>query len=198
MPSSMVSEVKAKSGSAAGRAGPKLRRTQAERIAAIGEEAGYSRGLVNDRFGSKAGLLWALMKDMLRIWAHDVKISGDALAVGFDRLFSLVDSHRNVLAHDEPIRAFYALMFESLGPVPELLPHFRDLHRHFRRDIETTLRDGIEAGVFRRDIEVTGQAAVLLATLRGIAFQWLLDREGFPLNAAYEEMKRNLRRELTP
>src|ERR1700748_893308 len=83
----MVSEVKAKSGGAVRTTGQKLRRTQAERaaesdrrllraalkliaergyrntsLAAIGEEAGYSRGLVNDRFGSKAGLLWALVK----------------------------------------------------------------------------------------------------------------------------------------
>jgi AcrR family transcriptional regulator len=171
---------------------------QGTSLAAIGEEAGYSRGLVNERFGSKSGLLWALVKQMLRIWTHDVRASGDAEQVGLDRLFSLLDNHRRAVDRDEPLRAFYALMFEALGPMPELLPEFRDLHRNFRADIEKTLRAGIEAGAIRADIDPAGQAAVLLATLRGIAFQWLVDREGFPLDAAYEEFKRNLRRELTP
>jgi AcrR family transcriptional regulator len=171
---------------------------QGTSLAAIGEEAGYSRGLVNERFGSKAGLLWALVKQMLRVWTHDVKTSGEAEQVGLDRLFSLLDNHRRAIELEEPLRAFYALMFEALGPMPELLPEFRDLHRNFRADIEKTLRAGMAAGVIRADIDPAAQAALGLATLRGIAFQWLLDREGFPLEAAYDEFKKNLRRELSP
>jgi AcrR family transcriptional regulator len=165
-------------------------------LAAIGEEAGYSRGLVNERFGSKSGLLWKLVKSMLRTWSHEVRASSDAEPVGLERLFSLLDNHRRAVQSDVPIRAFYALMFEALGPIPELLPEFRTLHRNFRADIEKTLRAGIEAGTIRADIDAAAQAAIWLGTLRGIAFQWLLDRKGFPLDAAYEELKRNLRRSL--
>jgi hypothetical protein len=89
-------------------------------------------------------------------------------------------------------------MFEALGPVPELQPEFRDLHRRFRADIERVLREGIAAGSIRADIDASAQAVILLGAQRGIAFQALLDPEGFSLDAAYEELKRNLRRELTP
>jgi AcrR family transcriptional regulator len=200
---------------------PKKRRTQPERVAesdrrmlaaalrligergyrgtslaAIGEAAGYSRGLVHERFGSKAGLLWTLVKQMLRTWNLDSRARGATGHVGIDALCDLLDNHRRAVGQERSIRAFYALMFEALGPTPDLLPEFRGLHREFRAEIEKTLRTGIAAGLIRKDIDVGAQAAILLASQRGIAFQWLLDPEGFPLDAAYEELKRNLRRTL--
>ena len=166
-------------------------------LAAIGEEAGYSRGLVNERFGSKDGLLWVLVKNMLRAYKRDVRAS-EASRVGVDKLFSILDAHRRAVELEEPIRALYALMFEAMGPIPQLQPEFQKLHHGFRGDIERTLREGIAAGVIRADIDPAAQAALLLGTLRGIAFQWLLDREAFSLDAAYTELKSNLRRTLVP
>jgi len=84
------------------------------------------------------------------------------------------------------------------GPTPDLLPEFRGLHDEFRAEIEKVLRAGVAAGVIRKDIDCKAQAAILLATQRGIAFQWLLDPDNFPLDAAYDELKRNLRRTLAP
>ena len=58
-------------------------------LAAIGEEAGYSRGLVNERFGSKSGLLWVLVKHMLRAWNDDGRAQQRASGHnGIEALFS--------------------------------------------------------------------------------------------------------------
>jgi AcrR family transcriptional regulator len=171
---------------------------QGTSLAAIGEEAGYSRGLVNERFGSKAGLLWALVKRMLRIWNHEGKARSDRNHTGLDSLCDVVDNHRRALERDEGIRAFYAILFEVLGPIPEVLPEFQKLHRDFRADIERSLRAGIEAGTIRADIDVSAQAVTLLGVLRGIAIQWLLEKDAVPLEATYEAVKSNLRRSLAP
>ena len=170
---------------------------RATSLAAIGEEAGYSRGLINERFGSKDGLLWVLVKNMMRAYGRDVRATQGSI-VGVESLCNLLDNHRRALELGAPIRALYALMFEAMGPIPQLRPEFQKLHRGFRKDIERILRDGIEAGVIRADIDPAAQAAVLLGTMRGIAFQWLLDREAFSLDAAYSELKQNLRRSLAP
>jgi len=167
-------------------------------LAAIGEAAGYSRGLVHERFGSKAGLLWKLVKNMLRVWNHESRARGHSGHSGIEGLCDLLDNHRRAVAEDRGIRTFYALMFEALGPTPDLLPEFRDLHRTFRSDIERIVRAGIDAGTIRADVDPKAQAVLLMAAQRGIAFQWLLDPEGFSLDAAYEELKRNLRRTLSP
>jgi AcrR family transcriptional regulator len=167
-------------------------------LAAIGEAAGYSRGLVHERFGSKAGLLWALVKRMVRAWKQESQARGATGHSGIEALCDLLDNHRRAVEEDRGIRAFYALMFEALGPIPELQPEFRGVHRRFRGDIERILSDGIAAGLIRADIDPRLQAVILLGTQRGIAFQALLDPESFSLEAAYEELKRNLRRELAP
>jgi AcrR family transcriptional regulator len=167
-------------------------------LAAIGEAAGYSRGLATERFGNKQGLLWALVKRMLRAWADEGRAHSDPKHVGLEALDDMLDNHRRALAQDEPIRAFYALMFEALGPTPDLQPEFRDLHRTFRADIAKLLRAGIKAGTIRRDVDVAAQSALVLASLRGIAFQWLLEPEAFDVGAAYKELKRNLRKALSP
>jgi AcrR family transcriptional regulator len=174
-------------------------------LAAIGEEAGYSRGLVHERFGSKSGLLWALVKQMLRVWNHESRsqardrAKGDgSSSTGIDGLCELLDNHRRAVLEDRGIRTLYALMFEALGPTPDLLPEFRELHRGFRADIERRVRAGVQAGTIRADVDPKAQAALLLAAQRGLAFQWLLDPDGFSIEAAYDELKRNLRRTLAP
>lgn len=171
---------------------------RATTLAAVGEAAGYSRGLVHERFGSKEGLLWALVKQMLRVWNHESRELSSHPQRGVDALCEQLDNHRRAIEQDRGIRAFYALMFEALGPTPDLLPELRELHRTFRSDIENLIRAGIADGSVRADVDPPAQATLLLGAQRGIAFQWLLDPEGFSLAAAYEELKRNLRRTLSP
>ena len=167
-------------------------------LAAIGEAAGYSRGLVHERFGSKAGLLWALVEQILRVWNREGRARGFAGHTGIDALADMIDNHRRAVEEGRGIRAFYALMFEALGPTPELVSEFRELHRVFRADIERAIREGMDAGTIRADVDPSAQAALLLGALRGLAFQALLDPDGIPLAAAYEAEKQNLRRVLAP
>lgn len=171
---------------------------QATSLAAIGEEAGYSRGLVTERFGSKAGLLWVLVKELLRVWNQRGRALNDVEHTGIAALGDILDNHRRALEADEGIRAFYALMFEATGATPEMRPEFQALHHTFRGDMQKILQAGIEAGEIRADIDPAAQAALLMGTLRGIAFQWLLDEQAFSLEAAYAELKRNLHRSLAP
>jgi AcrR family transcriptional regulator len=166
-------------------------------LAAIGEEAGYSRGLVNERFGSKDGLLWVLVKNMMRAYRHDVR-ADEGERIGIDRLCSMLDSHKRAVERSEPIRAFYALMFEALGPIPQLQLEFQRLHDGFRGSMERTIREGIEAGVINAQVDPAAQSVLLLAAVRGIGFQWLLDPKAFSLDAAYSELKNNLRKSLAP
>lgn len=203
-------------------AAPRKRRTQAERVAesdrkmlaaalqligergyrgtslaAIGEASGYSRGLVHERFGSKEGLLWALVKRMLRVWNRESAQQGQAGHSGIAALEDVLDNHRRAVLEDRGIKAFYQLMFEALGPVPDLRAELQTLHQRFRADMERAMREGIASGELRADIDPAAQAVALMGSLRGIAFQWLLEPGGFDLDAVYAELKANLRRSLT-
>lgn len=167
-------------------------------LAAIGERSGYSRGLVHGRFGSKEGLLTALVRHILVRWDGERERPelSDGEVDAFAVLDSLVENHRRAVHRDRAIRPIYQLMFAALGPLPTLLPTFRKLHMRFRKETAAVIQAGVESGAFRSDTNVDEQAALLVAVQRGIAFQWLFDPEGFDVDGAYDELKRNLRRTL--
>ena len=163
-------------------------------LAAIGAEAGYSRGLVNHCFGSKAALLTALVDWVTRRWRDESIDPASANLIGVEGLWSVVDAVR-AETHRAPaeMRAFYLLLFEALGPVPELQPRFAELHQELRDRARRLIEAGVEAGQIRSDIDPDAQAGLFIGAFRGIGYQWLLDPSGVDIDALFEELKRTLR-----
>lgn len=200
---------------------PKARRTQAERTAmsedrllkaalelisergydrttlqAIGEAAGYSRGLVSHRFGSKEGLLWALLERMFGHWSTDSLNPAVGGQVGIEALHASVEAmRRSVSKSPERLRAFYSLLFESLGPLPVLRPKVAEFHRRQRDGVAAWIAAGIAAGVVRADVDAATQAALFMSAIRGAAYQWLIDPE-VDIDAIYDEIKATFARNL--
>jgi len=73
----------------------------------------------------------------------------------------------------------YALMFEALGPNLGLRDHFVEFHRTMRADLAKLVRRGIRDGSVARERRPDEEAALVVAGLRGIAYQWLLDPAAF-------------------
>jgi AcrR family transcriptional regulator len=170
-------------------------------LQAIGAEAGYSRGLVSHRFGSKEGLLWALLERMFGHWSTDSLNPAVGGQVGIAALHAAVEAMRHsVHARPERLRAFYALLFESLGPLPVLRPKVAEFHRRQRDGVARWIQDGIAAGTVRADVDAAAQAALFMSAIRGAAYQWLIDPE-VDIDAIYDEIEatfaRNLQRSST-
>lgn len=145
-------------------------------LAAIGDEAGYSRGLVTQRFGSKEGLLWAVLDRLLESWA--IRNAGPRIGelVGIDALRATLDAYLHVVeTAPGSLRAYQALLREADGPVPAIRDRIVELNRGERDAVEGWLRAGQAAGTVRADIDPRAVAATFLATIRGTTTQWLLD-----------------------
>jgi AcrR family transcriptional regulator len=169
-------------------------------LAAVGERAGYSRGLVTVRFGSKENLLKALVERMTTGWTHRNVLPRTAGRSGLDAIVVLLDAIRAQAEQDQrSLRVLYALMFEALGPNADLRAHFVEFHRAFRRDIARLVRRGVRDGSIRAGIEPAAEAGYVVGGLRGVAYQWALDPEEFdPVEAfAYltETTRQRLRRD---
>jgi AcrR family transcriptional regulator len=158
-------------------------------FAAIGERAGYSRGLVTARFGSKAGLVDALIR---RVWgqlhdAHAVPLSHGGR--GLDELIELIEAIRDQSdEHPRDVGALLALMFEALADEPELRARMADFHASMREDIADALRRGIDDGSVADHVDPESGALMIVAIMRGFSYQWLLDRESIDLHQAYGEL----------
>jgi AcrR family transcriptional regulator len=160
-------------------------------LAAIGERAGYSRGVVNHCFGSKAGLLAELVAFMFERWDHTQLRPALEDRVGVDALVATINAVRRQ-AQQDPVglRAFYALLFEGLGPTPGLGPRFVAFHRRLRSGTAALIARGIEAGCVSSDVDPEAQAGLFIGAFRGVMYQWLLDPEDVDLDSLLDEQIR--------
>ena len=149
-------------------------------FAAIGERAGYSRGLVTARFGSKEGLMEALIERIVGTWSHRNVIPFTKGRTGLEGITVMIDAIRRQAESDpRGLRVLYALMFEALGPDEELRTRFAKFHDEMRSDFANLIAKGKRDGSVRKGLSPSDEAALIVAGLRGIGYQWLLDPQTF-------------------
>jgi AcrR family transcriptional regulator len=155
--------------------------------------------VVSHCFGSKSALLGALVEHMFERWDEQGLRPAVGDRVGAHALCAAVDAVREQARRfPTELRAFYLLLFEALGPLPELRPRFAELHRRIRAGTAGWIRAGVRAGRVRSDVDADLQAALFVGSFRGVMYQWLLDPGAIDLDALLEEQKRSLRAALEP
>lgn len=140
-------------------------------LAAIGDRAGYSRGLVTQRFGSKGGLLEVVLDRLLSSWS--LRTAGPRVGdrVGVEALRAALDAYVHVVrTAPDSIRAYHALLVE-----PEARERVVAVNRAERDGAARWLRAGQRAGSVRADVDARAAAVAFLAVVRGATTQWLLD-----------------------
>ena len=149
-------------------------------FAAIGERAGYSRGLVTARFGSKDGLIEALIDRIVTGWSHKNVVPRTRGKTGLEAITILIDAIRAQAAKDpKALTVLYALMFEATGSDDELRHRFAKFHEGFRSDIANFVAKGLRDGSIRTGVVPDSEGTLVVSALRGIGYQWLLDPGGF-------------------
>jgi AcrR family transcriptional regulator len=166
-------------------------------LAQIGDQAGYTPGLISHRFGSKDGLLFQLVEMIVATTGRKhIAPAADGLH-GLDLVCAYVDAYlAGLTARADRTRALFVLMFESLGPVPALRPFFVKYSQRFRGDFEHAVRAGIEDGDIRPDVDAASEAVAIVGQLRGIAMQWLMDPNCVDPDAIRSSMTAAIRRQL--
>ncbi|MGX7727934.1 TetR/AcrR family transcriptional regulator [Rhodococcus sp. 2H158] len=166
-------------------------------LATVGERAGYSRSLATARFGSKAKLLEALVEEIVVRWSVETvepelqDLSGlDALRVMLTEIKASYEKSPRSLS------TLYALIFEAVGPIPELRDRFVAFHRNQRTRVATYIRSGLGDGSIRAGIDPDEQAAMIVGQLRGVGYLWKLDPDdidsGAVLAAFIDQVVRDL------
>lgn len=196
---------------------PPVRRTQAERraetrqrvldaatvlvaahgsravsVAAVGQAAGYSRGIVNHHFGSRARLLEELISYTQRF---DVP---PASPTGLGRLTQFIETYLRGMHERSPrSEAFLKLWTESTGAEPALAPLFAERDRWFRQLLEQHIRDGLADKSIRTDTNPTLAAVALIGLLRGTAMMAFSTARDVDVDALAAEVAGGVRRSLT-
>lgn len=170
-------------------------------LAAIGERAGYSRGLATQRFGSKAGLLAHVHDTVAAEWIERMRAMVGG-AVGVMALERVIDALIDFIAQaPEAIRALYLLRYVSIDPAAEYRANVAKSHHAQRRDVQRWIEAGQLSGDVATRLNAELVAEFFCATVDGIVYRWLVNPE-IPVRdmhvQLYQELARTLRNEHGP
>lgn len=157
----------------------------------IGQAAGYSGALVTQRFGSKLGVLTALVARFRRIVTDRYVSSSDDSQFRYLTLSVFLERYFDGISRHEPYaQAVHTLMAETLGPLLEAAPLFRDYNKWFLAILQGTIVESQSKGEVAADRDAASLALRMLTCLRGSIFLWEIDPKEFSLptlaNAARE------------
>ena len=161
-------------------------------VAATGERAGYSRGIVNHHFGSRRALLDALAREVQGRFSAPT-MNGDGLA----RILGLVDAYLDALggrARDSQV--FLVLWTEAIASDPDLRPVFAERDEAFRSSMAKAVAAGVADGSVRADADPAAAGVALVALMRGVGLQRLLSPDAVDLTAVRGEVNAMLERGL--
>lgn len=170
--------------------------TEKTTLAAIGEKAGYSRGLATYRFGSKAGLYDEVCKSISRRWLQylrrDVgdRVGVDAMCLALDGFFDFVSEHPK-------LAKVLQILYCGAGiPGSGYLDTSTSIHDRQLTDVAAWVGAGIDEGSIRSDIDPETVAAQYIAYISGLTYLRLINPDSVDIRKANNDMKTHLRRSL--
>jgi len=164
---------------------------QGTTLVAIGEMAGYSRGLATHHFGSKAGLFRTVLKQVSAAWTEELVRNLEG-KTGLQAITTAIESHlAHALRHPEYIRAQNILWGAALDPSSEFKPNVAEFMRIQRESVAAWVKGGQALGEISKHINAERIAEQFYGGLIGINSQWLVSPD-FDLAASYEDFEHNM------
>ncbi|MGY8796185.1 MAG: TetR/AcrR family transcriptional regulator [Woeseiales bacterium] len=140
-------------------------------LVAIGEKAGYSRGLATYRFGSKAALFDAVCKSISRRWLDYLR-EGVGDRIGIEAMSAAMD-------------AFFTFISDS--------PKEAQVLQILYGGVAEWVRAGQTQGSIREDIDPKSVAAQYIAYISGMTYLWVLNPESIDFRKANDDMMTHLK-----
>lgn len=157
-------------------------------LANVGERAGYSRGLATHHFGSKGALMQRLVETVTRQFRDAMFNQGES-DDPVTELRTLIGIYFEVVANLQPVnRARLVLWADAVAnPAGDTRTTMVAADREFREEVEKRIAVAVSAGLAPKTIHPQGLATVVVALLRGVALQSLID-DDVDLDAARREV----------
>lgn len=157
-------------------------------LAQIGERAGYSRGLANHHFGSKAELIEQLARRTQNAFTDSLG-AGDA-HTGREGIVNLVGAY---LGHFEAPTSESRAMLVMWGanfPAQSSVAGLVEADERFRQAVSRMIEQGHDDGSIGADVSPSGFAVALVAMLRGVIAQCVTDSASIDLRSVRTECER--------
>jgi TetR/AcrR family acrAB operon transcriptional repressor len=168
-------------------------------VQAIAEAAGISRGSIAWHFGSKEGLLFAVVDAAFAEWEQEVLTRLLREGRGPESLRHVVEAHLAFVQRAPAlVRLFFVLLFDALGPRTDLRPRYLAIYERFRSYGRTWLATARDAGAIDAGLDPEAATTAIIGALAGITIQWHLDPAHVDVARAHEALARALERGFAP
>lgn len=142
---------------------------------AIGRRAGYSRGLATQHFGSKAGLIDAVVAYLHARQDEDLEIAHIDALDGLEALVAFVRQFGAGFDGSPHLRAYFMLLADAVADVQEARAVFAASHERVKARLADLVRRGQREGRIRADVDAEGTALMAGSLLLGVSMQALVD-----------------------
>ena len=137
----------------------------------VGDRAGFSRGLASRKYGSKDGLIEALIR-RADAYAHDqIDLALANVTDPVERILALFDRLFELVLTDVSVRAYFllysALISNRLGPSGV----FQEVRQRFGARIVTLIKAAQTAGALPADLPTDTAAFLVGSLLAGISIE---------------------------
>ena len=165
-------------------------------LKALGEAAGYSRGLVTYRFGSKAGLFKAVIKTVSERFGQEVE-TAVADSKGIEAVLAAAETYyRFVLSSPKDIRAMQILCHAAAEPGSSLTDIVSRVQAKQRSQVAAWVVDGQHHGAINKDLCAETFAARFCAYIIGMTLYWMVDSRSVAWERAHHDFKLNIQQQL--
>jgi AcrR family transcriptional regulator len=146
--------------------------------AEIGTNAGFSRNMVRDRYGSKEALLQSVFEAFAELLLPAMR--GERTGTGLDHVLGQLDDLLHAVEQEpETIRAMIVLTFETPGPLQNFADWFDRLIAGYEAELAQHLAAGQADGSVRKDLDPAREAEVFVSYAIGLCFRSALRRDSY-------------------
>jgi TetR/AcrR family fatty acid metabolism transcriptional regulator len=144
-------------------------------LANIAEDAGVSKSLIFWYFQSKESLFKSLIDRFVDNCIANLELNGppgDARV----KIEDLMDSYWDFIYNNfKFVRIFMNWFLQLDSGNKTKTKRLRSLHAKFREIFEHYLRQGVQEGLFRADVDIKGTALYIVCSLEGVLLQIVTD-----------------------
>lgn len=166
-------------------------------LAQVGERAGYSRGIADHHFGTKAALIEELISQVEQEFAA-ATAPVRSLDASVDELVTTSSIFIGMLADLPPIHRAFLVLWASAVADDELRPRMAASDATFREAVAAIVERGQARGEVDDSLAADTFAVMLLGQLRGLALQHLIAGDQIDLGQVRRGLEAAIRRLVQP
>lgn len=142
---------------------------------AVGKQAGYSRALASVRFGSKEGMVRAVIEFLAARLGNRIAARIEGVPSSLERILAYADATLSEVEQDRLLRAYFVMMAGAVGHRSDTQATFLAVHDEVRETLRLLIAEGQATGEIDPALDANIVALSIGSLQLGIAVELLLD-----------------------